>query len=99
MARESLFSLLSRQPWWISILVGMGLAAIAHVIFPPVAPFVALPFFALALYFGWKQFGGLSHEQTRERLAAARAMSWEEFAAAVSAAYRKRGYEVDAVRD
>jgi restriction system protein len=77
----------------------MALAAIAHAVFPPVAPFVALPFFVLALYFGWKQFGGLSHEQMAERLAAARAMPWDEFSAAVSAAYRKRGYEVEAARD
>jgi restriction system protein len=97
-ARESLFTLLSRQPWWVSILVGMALFAIAQWIFPPVAPFVALPFFALALYFGWKQFGGLSHEQTAERLGAVRAMAWEEFAGLVTAAYRKRGYEVEATR-
>jgi restriction system protein len=98
MAKRSLFSLLSEQPWWVSILVGMALFVIAQWIFPPVAPFVALPFFALALYFGWKQFGGLSHEQTAERLAAVRAMAWDEFASLVTAAYRKRGYDVEAAR-
>jgi restriction system protein len=99
MAKRSLFSLLSEQPWWVSILVGMALFAIAQWVFPPVAPFVALPFFAIALYFGWKQFGGLSHEQTAARLAAVRAMPWEKFSNLVSAAYRKRGYEVEPARD
>lgn len=98
MAKRSLFSLLSEQPWWVSILVGMALFALAQVIFPPLAPFVALPFFAIALYFGWKQFGGLSHEQVEERLAAVRAMPWEEFSNLVAAAYRKRGYEVETAR-
>ena len=49
--KESLFQILSRQPWWITLLVAFGLFWIAYAIFPPVAPFVALPFLVLGLYF------------------------------------------------
>jgi restriction system protein len=99
MAKRSLFSILSEQPWWVSLLVAMALFAVAHLILPPAAPFVALPFVAIALYFAWQQLRGLSPATVEERLAAVRAMPWEEFAALISNAYRRRGYEVEAARN
>jgi restriction system protein len=99
MAKRSLFSLLSEQPWWVSLLVAMALFAAAQFVFPPVAPFVALPFAAIAIYFAWQQLRGISHATARERLAAVRAMPWEAFAVVVSDAYRRRGYVVEAVRN
>ena len=99
MAKRSLFSLLSEQPWWVSVLVAMAVFAIARLIFPPVAPFAALPFVAIAIYFAWQQLRALSPDTVNARLAAVRAMSWDEFAVLIGDAYRRRGYEVETARD
>ena len=99
MARQSLFGILSRQPWWVSLLAAMAAFAIAQLVFAPVAPFVALPFVAIAIYLAWRQLRSISPETVEARLAAVRALSWEQFAALVSDAYRRRGYEVEAARD
>lgn len=96
MAKRTLFSILSGLPWWVSLLVAMGFFALGQLIFPPVAPFVAIPFVAVALYLAWKQLRRGSPVQVEERLAALRDLSWENFSLLVSEAYRRRGYEVDA---
>jgi restriction system protein len=98
MAKRSLFSILSGQPWWVSLLVAMALFAAAQLVFPPVAPFVALPFVVIATYFAWQQLRRISPAKVGERLAAVRAMPWEAFALLISEAYRRRGYDVEAVR-
>jgi len=96
MAKETLFNILLRQPWWITVLVAVVLFALARAIFPPVAPFVALPFVLLAVYIAYRQWRGTSPVDADERLAALRTMSWEEFSALVSAAYARHGYHVAA---
>ncbi len=91
---RSLFNVLLGQPWWISALVGAGLFGIAQLAFPPVAPFVALPFVAIAIYVGYRQMRMLSPTKAEERLKALREMSWEPFGALIADAYRRQGYEV-----
>lgn len=98
MAKRSLFSILSEQPWWVSLLVAMALFAGVQLILPPLAPFVALPFVAIAIYFAWQQLRGISPAKVVERLAAVRAMPWENFGPLVSEAYRQRGYAVEEAR-
>ncbi|MBI4195481.1 MAG: restriction endonuclease [Betaproteobacteria bacterium] len=98
MAKRSLFVILSEQPWWVSLLVAMALFGAIQLFFPPLAPFVALPFVAAAVYFAWKQFRGTSPVNVEERLAALRDMPWENFGLIVSEAYRRRGYEVEESR-
>ena len=94
MAKETLFHILLRQPWWITVLVAILLFALTHAIFPPLAPFVALPFAGLAVYIAYRQWRGSSPVDADERLAALRAMSWEEFSDIVAAAYTRHGYVV-----
>src|SRR5437660_491589 len=94
MAQQTLFRILLRQPWWVTLLVAFGLFVIAHAIFPPIAPFMALPFALLAFYIGYRQWRGAAAVGTDERLAQLRAMSWEEFSALVADAYRQQGYDV-----
>ena len=91
---RTLFSILLEQPWWISALVGVGLFGIAQLAFPPVAPFVALPFFAIALYVFYCQLRTVSPGKVDERLQALRDMSWEQFSVVVTAAYRRNAYDV-----
>ena len=92
--KDTLFYILSHQPWWITLIVAFALFWITNWIFPPVAPFITLPFVVLAGYIGYTQWRSGSPADAGERLAALREMSWEEFSAAVTAGYRKQGYDV-----
>ena len=94
MAQETLFRILLRQPWWVTLLVAIVLFAVTRMIFAPVAPFVALPFAGLSLYIAYRQMRGSAPANADERLAALRAMSWEEFSDLVNAAYTRHGYHV-----
>ncbi len=95
---RTLFSILLEQPWWISALVGAGLFGIAQLAFPPVAPFVALPFLVISVYVGYRQLRTVSPGQVAGRLQALREMSWDHFSAIIVAAYRRQGYTVEAVQ-
>src|SRR5688572_8232121 len=68
MAKETLFHLLSRQPWWVTLLVAFVVFWIGYSIFPPVAPFIVLPFIVLAIYIGYQQFRKGSPGNVGERL-------------------------------
>jgi len=94
MAQETLFQLLLRQPWWVTLLVAFVLFWIAYAIFPPVAPFMALPFLALSVYIAYTQWRSGAFVDVEAGLATLRAMSWEVFSAAVSDAYRRAGFTV-----
>ncbi|MDH5535370.1 MAG: restriction endonuclease [Betaproteobacteria bacterium] len=95
MASESLFTILSRQPWWLSMLVGALLFAAMQLIFPALAPFVALPFIGIGAWLGWKQLRAGVPFDVPERLAKLREMPWENFSLVVSEAYRRQGYTVE----
>jgi restriction system protein len=94
MAKQTLFEILSRQPWWITLLVAVAIFWISYAIFPPIAPFMALPFVLLAGYVAFKQLRSGSPTGAYERLQELREMSWESFSAAINEAYRRRGYAV-----
>jgi len=96
MAKRSLFSILSEQPWWVSLVIAAALFAMAYQFLPQFAPFFALPFVGVAVYVAWKQFRGRSPADAAERLAALREMSWEKFGALIGEAYRRQGYAVEA---
>ncbi len=94
---RSLFSLLLKQPWWVSALAGMALFGIAQLAFPPVAPFVALPFVVIALYVGYQQMRTLSPTKAELRLQSLRTLSWDQFSAVIVGAYQRQGYSVEPV--
>ncbi len=91
---RTLFSILLRQPWWVAALAGLALFGIAQLAFPPVAPFVALPFLVIALYVGYRQMRTVSRGQIEQRLEAVRELSWDRFSSVVSEAYVRQGYQV-----
>lgn len=95
MARESLFHILSRQPWWLTLLLAVLIFGVMQFVFPPIAPFVALPFAALAVYLAFRQLRAGPSANVEERLAALRAMPWENFSLVVGEAYRRQGYSVE----
>lgn len=94
MARETLFRILQRQHWGVTLLVAAGLFGVTYLFFPPIAPFIALPFAVLAIYIAivqWRKGSPLDVDRHLETL---RGMSWEEFSSTVVAAYEERGYTV-----
>lgn len=98
MAKRSLFSILSEQPWWVTLLVALALFAAAYQFLPQFAFFFALPFLVMAVWFAWQQIGRVSPGEAAERLEKLRAMSWDEFRTAVSEGYVRRGYLVEPAR-
>jgi restriction system protein len=93
-AKQSLFQILLRQPWWVTLIVAFLVFSITRLIYPPVAPFTTFPFLVLCGVIAFKQFRGAAPMDAHERLSRVRAMDWEEFSALVANAYRKRGYAV-----
>ena len=95
MAENSLFAILLRSPWWISIVIAAGIVAAARLVVPEVyAFFAALPFIAIGGVAGWRQLRAPSAARVTDVLDAARAMSWGEFCNAFADALRYDGYTV-----
>ena len=95
MHENSLFAVLLRSPFWISFAVAAGVFALMRMVLPtPYAAFGALPFMVIGGVALWRQLRAPSAKRVAARLAAIRAMSREEFAAALESAFRREGYEV-----
>ena len=95
MAKNSLFAILLRSPWWISAAAAVGIFAAARLALPEIyAFFVALPFAFIAAYAGWRQRHAPSAARVAGTLQALRAMSWDEFSSAIEDAYAREGYVV-----
>ena len=95
MHENSLFAVLLRSPWWISIAIAAGLALAARLVIPDLyAVFVGLPFLGIGLFAGWKQFRAPSAKRVAGTLEAVREMGWGEFSGALEDAFRRDGYAV-----
>jgi len=98
MAKETLFSILSRSPWWMSVLIAAALFALVRLFLPAFAAvFAALPFLGIAGYAAWRQIGVPGASSVADTLAMLRAMPWEEFSALISEGFRRDGYTVTAI--
>lgn len=101
MNKNSLFAVLLRSPWWLSIAVGGGLYALANALLPvayaPYAIFSALPFLVIGGVAGWQQLRAPSAERIAATLEALRAQSWQDFSAALEQAFRREGHGVSRI--
>src|SRR5882672_7609435 len=96
-AKNSLFAILLRSPWWISILIAAGIVAAARLALPELyafAFFAALPFIVIGCVAGWRQLRAPSAARVAGTLEAVRAMSWGDFSSALTDALRDDGYAV-----
>ena len=95
MHENSLFAVLLRSPWWISIAIAAGLGLAARLVIPDLyAIFVGLPFLVIGVVAGWKQLRAPSAKRIAGTLEAVRAMQWGDFSAAIEDAFRRDGYAV-----
>jgi restriction system protein len=100
MHENSLFAVLLRSSWWVSFLVAAAVAALSVWLLEKFglstlyAIFTASPFFVIGCVSLWRQLRAPSAERIAGDLEKLRALSWEDFAAKLEAAYRREGYEV-----
>lgn len=100
MAENSLFAILLRKPWWVSLALALALALLASALLP--ADFVvvgafgaAFPFVVIAAIAAWKQVRAPSAAQVEAALQRLRGMGSAEVLDAAAAAWRGEGYAVE----
>ncbi|MET0352300.1 MAG: restriction endonuclease [Rhizobacter sp.] len=98
MAKNSLFAILLRSPWWISLAVAAGFIVVSLALLPD--PFrvagalTSIPFLAIsgvALRRQWDRPGAARIEQTRQAVSA---MAWPAFSALLEQSFVRDGYTV-----
>lgn len=98
MAEKSLFAILLRSPWWISLSIAIVIGGASKALLPPqYVPFGAMggfPFVIIAVIAGWRQFKAPSTAHVPATLAQIAAMPWREFSAALELALIRDGFEV-----
>ncbi len=102
MAPNSLFAVLLRSPWWISIGIAAALAGISRLALPPdyvvYGAMGGFPFVVIGVITAWRQFKAPSEKRVTATLEAVQAMSWREFSAALEAAFVRDGCTVEALK-
>jgi restriction system protein len=98
MAKNSLFAVLLRSPWWMSIAIASALALLAGALLPPayrlVGALSALPFVVIGALAARRQWRLPSDAQVSRTVQSVRAMAWPEFAGRLEAAFQRDGYSV-----
>ena len=98
MAEKSLFAILLRSPWWISLAIGVVIGLVAAAVLPPdfrVAGAVSgFPFFVISVMAARRQWGQPSAAQVARTLETMSAMPWPAFARALETAFQRDGYAV-----
>jgi restriction system protein len=98
MAENSLFAMLLRSPWWVSIGIAVGIALVARIVLPDryavVGALTGLPFAVIAAIATWKQLRAPSTARIASTLEAIGSMSWSDFSRAIEDAFRRDGYTV-----
>ncbi len=99
MAPNSLFALMLRQPWWVSLLIAVLFAAVCFALLPAeAAPFGAvgaLPFLGLSAIALKRQWGRPSARQVEAVATALSRMGWEDFRRLLEQAFTREGWQVE----
>jgi restriction system protein len=100
MAKNSLFSILLRSPWWVSAALGVALGLLAMAVLPKdyrVAGLLSgFPFVVIGAMAAWRASklpSAASIEQTQQAVAT---MAWPAFAGLLEQAFQRDGYTVEA---
>ncbi len=98
MAPNSLFAILLRSPWWISIGIAVVFAAASRALLPAdywvFGAMGGFPFLGIGLYACWQQMQAPSSKRMAAILQAVSAMGWREFADALEQGFTAQGYSV-----
>jgi len=98
---RSLFAVLLRSPWWVSLLIVLLFGLAARALLPAQYALVVLlgtfPFWVIAVIAAWRQWRAPRGAALEAALARAAAMNWRDFAVWVQASYAREGYTVTRV--
>ena len=98
MAEKSLFAVLLRSPWWISVAVALAIVVASRVLLPTLyAPFgmvSGLPFLVIGGIAAWRQSQAPDPARMTEALMRAGTMSWRDFSDTLARAFQRQGYTV-----
>lgn len=93
--RSSLFAILLRSRWWVSVLAALGVFALVRLFFAaPYAAAAALPFLVIGIYAAFQQLRRPGPKRIAATLERARALPWEEFRSALEEAFRRERFTV-----
>lgn len=98
MNERSLFAVLLRSPWWISLLICVLMSLAAFALLPREFAVVVMlgtfPFLVVAAIAAWRQWRAPSAARITAELDAAAVMNWRDFSTRLEAAYAGQGYTV-----
>ena len=99
MAKNSLFAVLLRSPWWISFAIAVAVALVASALMPreyrPVAVLSGLPFAVIGLIAVLRQSRLPRAARIEQTTQAVSAMAWPQFSGLLEEAFRRDGYAVE----
>lgn len=98
MSENSLFAILLRSPWWISLALVLVFVLASGALLPaPYVVFGALggfPFLVITVMAAWRQWHAPNPARVAEALARVSAMSWRDFSSSLEQALGRQGYTV-----
>ncbi len=98
MAPNSLFAVLLRSPWWISLAIVLVVALASRALLPeqyvPFGVMGGFPFLVIGGIAAYRQFRAPSDAEVAHTLAALGALPWNEFCDLLDQAYTRQGYTV-----
>jgi restriction system protein len=98
MAKNSLFAILLRSPWWVSAGIALLLGLLSFALLPEpyrvVGALSGLPFIVVAAVAAWRQWHLPSAARVAQTQQALATMAWPAFAALLEQAFRRDGYSV-----
>jgi restriction system protein len=96
--KNSLFAVLLRSRWWVSLSVGVVLGLVATALLPEtyraVGPLTGTPFFVIAALAAWRQRHAPSAAELSRTQEALTRAAWPAFADALQAAFERDGWQV-----
>ena len=98
MAKNSLFSILLRSRWWISLLIALGIGALGYALLPDAVraagALSGFPFVVIAVMAALRQRHLPSAARVVQTQQALAAMPWPAFAALLEQGFERDGYTV-----
>jgi restriction system protein len=96
MAQNSLFAILLRSPWWISLAIAAAMSTAAWVLLPAAwrvaGALASFPFVVIAGMAAWRQRHAPSAARIEQTVASVSALAWPAFAELLEQAYKRDGH-------